>query len=91
MKARAAVAWEAGRPLEIEMVDVEDPYAGVHPECRFRVGGFEAPAAITLERRQSLGGFLPRRRPKSEALPVPPLETFRTQLEGTGEREAATS
>jgi len=44
-----------------------------------------------MERRQSLGGFLPRRRPKSDALPVPPLETFRTQLEGTGEREASTT
>jgi S-(hydroxymethyl)glutathione dehydrogenase/alcohol dehydrogenase len=28
MKARAAVAWEAGRPLEIEMVDVEGPREG---------------------------------------------------------------
>jgi pyruvate dehydrogenase E1 component len=44
-----------------------------------------------MERRQSLGGFLPNRRAKSKALPVPPLETFRTQLEGTGEREASTT
>ena len=44
-----------------------------------------------MERRQALGGFLPRRRAKSKALPVPPLETFRTQLEGTGEREASTT
>ncbi|MGB5621199.1 MAG: S-(hydroxymethyl)glutathione dehydrogenase/class III alcohol dehydrogenase [Gammaproteobacteria bacterium] len=28
MKARAAVAWEAGKPLEIEEVDVEGPKAG---------------------------------------------------------------
>src|SRR5690606_2110749 len=28
MKARAAVAWEAGKPLSIEMVDVEGPRAG---------------------------------------------------------------
>jgi len=28
MKSRAAVAWEAGRPLEIEMVDVQGPRAG---------------------------------------------------------------
>jgi S-(hydroxymethyl)glutathione dehydrogenase/alcohol dehydrogenase len=28
MKARAAVAWEAGTPLEIEMVDVEGPKEG---------------------------------------------------------------
>ena len=28
MKARAAVAWEAGRPLEVEEVDVQGPQAG---------------------------------------------------------------
>ena len=44
-----------------------------------------------LERRKSLGGFLPKRRPKSRALPVPPLETFKTQIDGTGEREASTT
>ncbi len=44
-----------------------------------------------LERRESLGGFLPRRRAQSKSLQVPPLETFRTQIEGTGEREASTT
>jgi pyruvate dehydrogenase E1 component len=44
-----------------------------------------------MEQREALGGFLPRRRAKSETLPVPSLETFRTQLEGTGEREASTT
>ncbi len=44
-----------------------------------------------LERRESLGGFLPARSPQSNALPAPPLETFRTQIEGTGEREASTT
>jgi len=44
-----------------------------------------------MERRESLGGFLPRRRAKSTSLPVPPLEIFRTQLEGTGERAASTT
>jgi pyruvate dehydrogenase E1 component len=43
------------------------------------------------ERRRSLGGYLPKRREKAAALPVPPLETFKTQLEGTGEREASTT
>ncbi len=28
MKTRAAVAWEAGKPLEIEMLDLEGPRAG---------------------------------------------------------------
>ncbi len=43
------------------------------------------------ERRQSLGGYLPTRRTKSTPLKVPPLEAFKTQLEGTGEREASTT
>ena len=43
------------------------------------------------ERRRALGGYLPKRRPKSKALPVPPLETFKTQIDGTGEREASTT
>jgi pyruvate dehydrogenase E1 component len=43
------------------------------------------------EQRRALGGFLPQRRTKSTPLPVPPLEIFKTQLEGTGEREASTT
>jgi pyruvate dehydrogenase E1 component len=44
------------------------------------------------ERRQKLGGFLPARRTKStSSLETPPLEAFKTQLEGTGEREASTT
>ncbi len=43
------------------------------------------------ERRRSLGGYLPQRRTKSKALPVPPLATFQTQIDGTGEREASTT
>ena len=43
------------------------------------------------ERRRSLGGYLPQRRRKSKALPVPPLAMFQTQIDGTGEREASTT
>jgi pyruvate dehydrogenase E1 component len=43
------------------------------------------------ERRKALGGYLPQRRTKSPALKVPPLEIFKSQLEGTGEREASTT
>ena len=43
------------------------------------------------ERRRSLGGYLPKRRTKSKALPVPPLEIFKTQIDGTGERESSTT
>jgi pyruvate dehydrogenase E1 component len=44
-----------------------------------------------MERRESLGGFLPRRRPKSTSLPAPPLEIFQAQIDGTGERKASTT
>jgi pyruvate dehydrogenase E1 component len=43
------------------------------------------------ERRAELGGSLPMRRVKAPELEVPPLETFKGQLEGTGEREISTT
>ena len=43
------------------------------------------------ERRAALGGSLPLRRAKAEPLEVPPLETFKGQVEGTGEREISTT
>jgi pyruvate dehydrogenase E1 component len=43
------------------------------------------------ESRAALGGSLPVRRVKAEPLEVPPLETFKGQLEGTGEREISTT
>jgi pyruvate dehydrogenase E1 component len=44
------------------------------------------------ERREALGGSLPvRRRRTEESLPVPDLELFSSQLEGTGEREISTT
>ena len=58
---------------------------------------FYMPAADSEElqylhaRRQALGGYLPKRRSKSKALPVPPLAKFQTQIDGTGEREASTT
>ncbi len=44
------------------------------------------------ERRAALGGSLPvRRRQALEPLPVPDLELFSSQLEGTGDREISTT
>ena len=44
------------------------------------------------ERRKTFGGYLPARRQKTtDLLKVPALEVFKTQLEGTGEREASTT
>ena len=43
------------------------------------------------ERRNSLGGYLPQRRRKAATLEVPGVDAFKTQLDGTGEREASTT
>ncbi len=43
------------------------------------------------ECRAALGGSLPVRRRSAEPLPVPPLELFSSQLEGTGDREISTT
>ena len=43
------------------------------------------------EQRKNLGGFLPQRRIKSKNLKIPSLEMFKSQLEGTGDREASTT
>ncbi|MGJ8667989.1 MAG: pyruvate dehydrogenase (acetyl-transferring), homodimeric type [Oceanococcus sp.] len=43
------------------------------------------------ERRKLLGGDLPARKTRCEPLEIPPLETFKRQLEGTGERSISTT
>ncbi|WP_323000571.1 pyruvate dehydrogenase (acetyl-transferring), homodimeric type [Denitromonas sp.] len=44
------------------------------------------------DHRMALGGFLPSRRTKAEALPVPPLDTFAALLKASGEgRELSTT
>ncbi|MCG8084166.1 MAG: pyruvate dehydrogenase (acetyl-transferring), homodimeric type [Candidatus Thiodiazotropha taylori] len=41
--------------------------------------------------RSKLGGFLPQRRTKVEAMTVPPIEKFKALLEGSGDREQSTT
>jgi pyruvate dehydrogenase E1 component len=43
------------------------------------------------ECRAALGGVMPVRRRKAEALQAPQLDLFKSQLEGTGEREISTT
>src|SRR5919206_303794 len=43
------------------------------------------------ERRDAAGGGPPARRRRAEPLTVPPLEAFKAQLEGTGERQVSTT
>ncbi len=52
----------------------------------------DAPEMRYLRRcREALGGSLPARRRRAAALEPPPLETFKVQLEGTGERQISTT
>ena len=59
------------------------------PYCKLEPDSLEM--EYLHENRQKLGGYLPTRRTKSAALEVPALDAFKTQLEGTGEREASTT
>lgn len=43
------------------------------------------------KRRDQLGGFIPQRTVSKEQLPVPELNLFKSQLEGSGEREISTT
>jgi pyruvate dehydrogenase E1 component len=43
------------------------------------------------ERRAALGGYLPQRRRKTDALPTPPLANFERLLQSSGEREISTT
>src|SRR5581483_8991018 len=69
-------------PLSDEQVRVAEYYKPPDdfPEMQF-----------LRESRAALGKSLPIHRPKAESLEVPPLETFKDQLEGTGEREISTT
>ena len=52
----------------------------------------DSPEAKYLrEHRDALGGDLPARRITAESLPVPALDAFQTQLDGSGEREISTT
>ncbi|QJD59025.1 pyruvate dehydrogenase (acetyl-transferring), homodimeric type [Pseudomonas sp. gcc21] len=42
-------------------------------------------------RRQALGGYMPTRRAESFKVPVPPLETLKSVLDGSGDREISTT
>ena len=44
-----------------------------------------------LERRRTLGGFLPARQSSCEPYALPPLSLFKSQLDGSGTREISTT
>jgi pyruvate dehydrogenase E1 component len=70
-----------GVPIADEDVD-EAPF--------YRPPEHSAEMKYLLERRRTLGGFLPARRAAAAPLEVPPLDTFGDFLRGSGDREVAT-
>ena len=60
--------------------------------CKFYLPPADAPELKYMqERRAALGGYIPSRKPVSEALPIPALDAFKQLLETTGEREMSTT
>lgn len=50
-----------------------------------------AQKAYMAERRKELGGAFPKRETESPKLEIPPLETFKKELQSSGEREFSTT
>ena len=63
----------------------------VREKAFYRPPGDSPEMQYLRERRERLGGGLPARKPTREELPVPDLEAFKGQLEGTGDREISTT
>jgi pyruvate dehydrogenase E1 component len=73
-------------------IPVSDKEIDEVPFCKFAADSAEL--EYLHERRKALGGYLPQRRTKplpSMALKAPPLDLFKSALEGTGDREASTT
>ncbi|PRC42971.1 pyruvate dehydrogenase (acetyl-transferring), homodimeric type, partial [Mycobacterium sp. ITM-2017-0098] len=73
-------------PISDEQIE-DNPYLPpyYHP-------GAEAPEIrYMLDRRRSLGGFLPERRTKAKVLPLPGRDAYKALKKGSGKQEVATT
>src|SRR5205085_8847999 len=59
----------------------------VHDYCYVKPPNDAPEMQLLRERRAALGGSLPMRRTKADALAVPDLDVFKGQIEGSGDRE----
>ena len=57
----------------------------------YRPSADSAESKYILERRRSLGGFIPERKVRAQALPVPKLEQFGELLKDSGKSEMSTT
>ncbi len=84
MSADAVRAFRDRFALPVSDEALEDmPYLRPRPDS--------AEARYLEARRSALGGYIPARRSRIEALPIPPLSAFSVQLEGSGERGLSTT
>ncbi len=70
-------------------IPVSDAEIAETPFCRFEEGSLEH--KYLMDRREALGGSLPKRRARIGALPELPKDTFDEFLGGSGGREASTT
>ncbi|HET9668944.1 MAG TPA: pyruvate dehydrogenase (acetyl-transferring), homodimeric type [Casimicrobiaceae bacterium] len=70
-------------------IPVSDDKIDEVPYVKFEEGSKEL--EYMRARRMELGGYLPARREKAQALEVPPLSAFQRFLASTGEREISTT
>src|SRR3954465_7043661 len=63
----------------------------VHDYCYYKPPEDSPEMKLLRESRARLGGSLPARRTKADTLTVPPLDVFKGQVEGSGDREISTT
>jgi pyruvate dehydrogenase E1 component len=83
MGLRETLHLEKEIPAEALEGDKAPPY--------FRPGPGTPEYEYMRERRQSLGGLLPMRRPDNEPITLPPAETYAETYQGSGKAEASTT
>jgi pyruvate dehydrogenase E1 component len=91
------ITHQAKKMTEDALLAFRDRFELPLTDAQVRAAEFYKPPADSAEMRylrecrERLGGSLPARRRKAAPLPVPELDLFKGQLEGTGEREISTT
>jgi len=91
------IAHQLKKPGKQALAAFRDRYRLPIPDEKLEEAPFYKPPEDSAEmiylreRREALGGSLPRRRVETPALPIPDLEIFESQTGGSGEREISTT
>ena len=79
---RKMLATECQIPLSVAAIEQAEFYTSGEQSDEYR---------YLISHREKLNGFLPARNVTSPSLPVPGLETFSEQLDGSGDRQSSTT